>query len=164
MLAMLWCGVNIAYSIRKSHERIRSVATAGFVVGFYIKYASPDFLWQNYPPEWTRIYSAEGLHLKDPTLIWAMQNRGAIRWSALQGKDPGSLMERASQHGLAYGATISMESEGGLILAGYARPDREFHEGELERLHEELRELDLLVGVNGHVRSDARHEMELIMT
>lgn len=156
--------MDLACSIKSAHERIKSVATTGFAVGFYVKYASPNFLWQDYPEAWTRIYSAEGLHLKDPTILWALQNRGVTRWSDIKQADPAGVMQRAAQHGLAFGAAICMDTEAGPILGGFARHDRELHEGELRQLHEELVNLDALIRGSEGVSPEARSAMQSAVT
>jgi LuxR family transcriptional regulator len=123
---------------------------AGFAVALHIAYATPTFLFQSYPPEWTEEYSARGLHMQDPTVAWGFSNTGAVRWSALRAQDTAGVFERARAFGLNYGVTIAVLTELRTV-ASFARSDREFSDDEIARLLEILRSL--------HDRTGSRREL-----
>lgn len=113
---------------------------AGFAVALHIAYATPTFLFQSYPPEWTEEYSSRGLHMQDPTVAWGFSNTGAVRWSALKEQDTAGVFDRARDFGLNYGVTLAVMSELRTV-ASFARADREFTDEEIASLLEVLKRL-----------------------
>lgn len=116
---------------------------AGFAVALHIRYQSPAYLFQTYPVAWLQEYSRDGLLMHDPTVAWALTQRGAVLWADLEDRDPAGVIARARGHGLLHGFTIGLEREGSLSMAGFARADRPFAPAELrgigalvDRLHD----------------------------
>ncbi|MCH2076966.1 MAG: autoinducer binding domain-containing protein [Rhodobacteraceae bacterium] len=109
---------------------------SGYAVGLHVRFTSPTYLFQTYPPAWNEYYSSQGLVMRDPAVAWGFSNDGVVRWSALADQDPGGVFEKAAEHGLAYGVGAAVLSEGSRTLAGFARSDREFTDEEMALLHE----------------------------
>lgn len=112
-------------------EAIRTAAPAGFAIALHIQFTAPRYLFQAYPRDWMETYSREGLVLQDPTVRWGFAHTGTVRWSDLAADDPAGVMARAAAHGLAYGFTVAIDSEGSRSVASFARSDREFTDAEI---------------------------------
>lgn len=110
-------------------------APAGFGVGLHIRYQAPMYLFQTYPPAWLEEYSRDGLLMHDPIVVWAMAERGLIRWEVLSERDPAGVVARARKHGMRHGFAISLERGGSQSVGGFSRADRPFSSEEMEALH-----------------------------
>lgn len=116
---------------------------SGLAIALHIKFTAPQFLFQSYPKSWRNHYSSKGLVAHDPTVRWAMGNRGRIRWSDLEGIDTAGVLEQARSFGLLNGVTIAVVDKASRSIASFARADREFHEAEVDRLEETFAQLHL---------------------
>ena len=132
-------------------EQVSESCPAGFAAALHIKFTSPRYLFQSYRRDWIDYYSKHALVLRDPTVHWGFENEGAIRWSALTGRDTAGVMEKAAEYGLTYGFTAALEEGGSRSVASFARADREFTDTEiskitglLRRLHDETRAAETL--------------------
>lgn len=93
------------------------------------------------PPAWIREYTASGLVVHDPAMIWAYQNRGVARWSQIARDDGQGVLELAKTHGLNFGLVISCADTGdaGQRSFGlFCHSDRDFKAAEVARLHDLL--------------------------
>lgn len=128
---------------------LQEYATAGYALAFHLKYTTPTYLFQTYPAEWLEYYSQNGLLMRDPTVAWSFENTGAVRWSDLIAQDAAGVMEPAAKHGMKFGLTCAVETEGKRSLGSFARGDREFDAAEtktllstIHQLHELLEEIE----------------------
>jgi len=151
--------VDLSREIQDAHDRIMSAAPSGFIMAFFCRFASPNYMWKNFPQSWMDIYSGEGLHLVDPIVYWGIRSRGVLHWSSVR-IDPGKVMQRAAAHGLSHGVSIVLATKGGPTLASFARPDRDFREAEVESLRREMNFVLNLVGEEGRVTDAGRRAME----
>ncbi len=122
---------------------------AGFALAFHVKYATPDYLFQTYAPEWMDIYSKKGFVMLDPTVRWGFENTGQVRWSQLADLDDAGVLAEAAAHGLAYGICFATDTGGSRSVCSFARGDREFADEEaasLTGLAEELHNLTADLG------------------
>ncbi|MEM6277695.1 MAG: autoinducer binding domain-containing protein [Pseudomonadota bacterium] len=115
-------------------ETLGETSPSGYAVGLHVRFTSPSYLFQTYPPAWNEFYSSQGLVMRDPTVTWGFANEGAVRWSALAGDDTAGVLSRAAEHGLIYGVAGSVLSGGSRTIAGFARADREFTDDEMSVL------------------------------
>ncbi|MEM9437824.1 MAG: autoinducer binding domain-containing protein [Pseudomonadota bacterium] len=113
---------------------LAELCPAGYATGFHIRFTSPTYLFQTYAPEWNEYYSSQGLVMRDPTVAWMLQNTGAVRWSDLADQDAGGVLAAAKEHGLVYGASVSVMEGDSRSVGGFARADREFTDDELKAL------------------------------
>ncbi len=116
----------------------------GFAIALHIKFTAPRYLFQAYDSEWIETYSREGLVLRDPTVRWGFANTGTIRWSVLAETDSAGVLARAAQHGLRYGATLALDSDGSRSVASFANAERELTDPEIATLARRLDELHRL--------------------
>lgn len=121
---------NIASLLAELDEK----SPTGFAIALHIEFATPAFLFQTYSKAWSDHYTARGLVLKDPAVIWGLQNTGKIRWRDLREDDPAGVMEQAEQHGLKYGVTISLLIDGSRSVAAFSRGDRDYFDVEIEQI------------------------------
>jgi LuxR family transcriptional regulator len=135
---------------------ISEESPAGFATALHITYATPAFLFQNYPAGWLEEYTSLGLHLQDPNVAWGFTNTGAIRWSDLEAQDPAGVIARARTYGMKYGVAWAVLRDTRTV-AGFSRADREFTDDEIAHLGELLSQLhDETAGETG--LSDADRE------
>ena len=127
--------------ISKTLANLMDVATAGFVLGLHIRFTTPTYLFQTYPKAWIEEYSRDGLLLRDPAVAWVLSNEGHVSWEELAPLDQDRVFERAAAHGLVHGVTMSLVRDGSRSLGGFARPDRYFTPGEIERIEAGMTEL-----------------------
>lgn len=120
------------------------LATAGYHLVLRVGFAFPQFQRNTLPPDWTELYARNGLVIFDPIMRWIFDNSGHIRWSAISNSDEREVLTTAASFGLRYGAAISVvhdDSPGLRSFGSFARPDREFHDHELEMLSKALGEM-----------------------
>ncbi len=82
--------------------------------------------------------------MSDPTVAWAFENTGAIRWSELTEQDSMNVLTKAAEFGLKYGTTCGVEVDESRSLGSFARADREFDTAETETLVGMMRTLHTL--------------------
>ncbi len=126
----------------------------------HVNFQTPRILFQSYDPEWSAIYSAEGLVLKDPVVIWGFQNVGMIRWSDVADLDTEGVMQRAAEYGLKFGANVSLINGGTKSICGFARSDREFNDEEIARAHTLIEELHELTAEMSQVSEQDAAQLE----
>ncbi|MEO1797862.1 MAG: autoinducer binding domain-containing protein, partial [Pseudomonadota bacterium] len=102
--------------------------------GLHLRFAAPVFLFRTYPDAWNEHYSTQALVMQDPVVAWGLSAEGVIRWSDLAAKDSAGVLDAAANHGLGFGASVSVTEGGSRSLAGFARGDREFSDAELTLL------------------------------
>lgn len=110
------------------------IAPGGFAMAFHVNFTRPAFLIQNYPAEWTQIYSARGYVMTDPTVKWGFENAGTIRWSDLGAPAADGVLAEAARHGLTFGLTHVTDIGGTRSMTSFARPDREFEGAEVAEI------------------------------
>lgn len=75
--------------------------------------------------------------LQDPVMRWLYANIGAVRWSEIGLEDPAGILVEARAFGLRFGAAASCfdaNADGERSYGIFVRRDREFSDGEIERL------------------------------
>lgn len=117
------------------------MAPGGFAIGLHIDLTGPSFLFQTFPVEWVDYYANQGLQLRDPAMHWAFANSGSIRWHDLRDNDPAGVIDKAAEHGMPYGATISFLRQQSRTVAGFGRADRDYLDAELDEITERLHRL-----------------------
>lgn len=117
-------------------DELAEIAPMGYTVGLHIRFASPMVYRSTYPAEWVEIYNSHSYYLRDPLVFWGVGVTGTTRWSAIPLPDPFSVMKKAANYGLKYGAASSYGPITSRSVVGIARSDREFTEDELEALKE----------------------------
>lgn len=115
-------------------ERLQEIGTAGFFLGFGLRYGQPDFFLNRYPKVWTDIYEAENYFFGDPVAVWTIAREGMTRWSENCFPDPRGIMRHAAEHGLVYGATFVVKLKGKRSFLSLARKDRELTDDEMGQL------------------------------
>lgn len=148
-------------------ETIEDLAPAGFAIAFHIRLTSSEFQFQTYPKAWMEVYSQNGYVLSDPTVSWAFSNEGYIRWSDLSDQDVLKIYEQSSAYGMKYGAAIGIEADDTRSIGGFARPDREYTDEEMQQLSDYIRQLHLLTasktGMDDALRNEL-HDLSVKMT
>ena len=119
-----------------SLSRLGELCSSGFAIALHIRFTTPKLLFQTYPKAWMEIYSAEGLVLKDPTVLWGFSNTGTALWSSLGDLDAEGVLERAGKHGLIYGFTFAYDDGDSKSISSFSRDDREFEPSEIKTITE----------------------------
>ncbi len=92
-------------------QRMSEVADWRFALGLHIRFANPTILYQTYPPAWVKYYNSQGLVFVDPTVRWAIANKGICDWSELTAVDDHDVLGQAAKHGLRFGKIVSVGGE-----------------------------------------------------
>ena len=130
---------------------------AGFAIALHIQFTTPKYMFQTYAKRWLDHYTATGMVLRDPVVRWGMQNIGRRRWAELEAMDDGGVMEEAKDYGLMNGAAIAILLQGSRSVAGFARADRDYEDGEMLEMQDLLSQLHLAtMGVGGLSAGDRR--------
>jgi LuxR family transcriptional regulator, quorum-sensing system regulator SdiA len=122
-------------------DEMKTLAPAGYYLAIRVGFAFP-LVEQNHLPEgWVKEYTASGLLMHDPAMAWAYRNTGVTRLKDLGENDTQGVLELAKNYGLNFGAVASCsepDQSGQRSFGFFFRSDRDYSEGELERLHASL--------------------------
>ena len=124
-------------------EHLEPLAPSGYALAFHIRFTTPTFLLQTYPKAWTDLYSQNGYVMSDPTVAWGFESTGTARWSDLAPQSH-PVMQASADHGLVYGVTCAVETDGSRSLCSFSRADREFTDAETADLADHVAELHRL--------------------
>lgn len=119
----------------------RQIAPVGHYIALRIGFAFPTIESNALPEGWVDYYTQHGLMMHDPVMRWVYGNTGAVRWSAIPGPDPKSVLKAAGRFGLRFGvatACADQEPEGYRSFATFVRADREFTDDEMALLQRRL--------------------------
>ena len=117
---------------------LAGLAPVGYYLALRVGFVFPMEEVNELPDAWIDHYTRCGFMLSDPVIRWIYSDRGFSRWSQIPLDDPREVLRAAREHGLFFGAAVSVldEGPGGQRSFGtFARSDREFTEGEMELLH-----------------------------
>lgn len=117
-------------------DQLNDLAPLGYTVGLHIRFATPLIYRSSYPAAWVEQYNSQSYYLRDPLVFWGVGVEGTTRWSSIPLPDPFSVMKKAAGYWLHYGAVSSYGPITSRSIVGIARGDREFTDGELDRLRE----------------------------
>jgi LuxR family transcriptional regulator len=120
------------------------LANAGYFIAYRVGFLLPEFEYNALPRAWVHKYTQYGLMMQDPVMRWIYSSTGAARWSEIDFPDSSGVLAQAAEHGLVYGAAISMidaKGTGQRSFGNFCRDDREFEADEIVEL---TRRLELL--------------------
>jgi LuxR family transcriptional regulator len=138
---------------------LQILAQSGYAIALHVRFTTPTYLFQTYPEEWSDHYSTAGLVMQDPTVAWAFENVGVIRWRDLASADTAGVLADAARHGLVYGFTLSQDRNGSRSLSSFSRADRDFTDAEIAGIVAIADELhDLTTGAET-VPAETREEL-----
>lgn len=96
----------------------------------------------------------------DPFVRWGFANNGAIRWSELGDLDDQNIMEQSLAYDMAYGVAIATETDGSRSVAGFAHPEREFTDTEIDALKQHVQDLHVLTASKDGKADNVRAELQ----
>lgn len=146
--------------IPKTLAGLMELAPAGFAIALHVRFATPSYLFQTYPPAWIEEYGRAGLVMVDPTVAWGFSNVGRISWDELSALDSGRVLERARLHGLVYGLTVSLERGGSRSIASFSRQDRDFSPDEIAEIQATVDQLHDGTASAQSLSADAREMLK----
>ena len=114
-------------------DQLNDLSPEGYNFALHIRFAKPLLHYSTYPKAWRDLYKSQNYGLRDPTAFWAIANSGAIRWSEVTLPDPFGVLEKARQHGLAFGVTITSGQITARTGVGLMSGKREFTDDEVAR-------------------------------
>ncbi|MBV7380554.1 helix-turn-helix transcriptional regulator [Maritimibacter dapengensis] len=114
--------------------QLSDLAPRGYALGLHIRFAAAHLMIQTYDPRWTQRYTENGYMLADPMVFWGFGNNGTIRWSEIDLPDPHNIMGQAADFGLKFGIAVTTGPTSSRTIGGFARGDREFTDGEMEKI------------------------------
>ncbi|MFZ3585146.1 autoinducer binding domain-containing protein, partial [Loktanella sp. DJP18] len=114
--------------------QIAAVAPEGFNFGFHVRFSRPAMVKMTYRLDWSKHYSERKFILCDPSVIWAMMNDGAARWSEIELADPLGVMDSAADHGYPYGVAVGRGEVESKTIGSCGRSDREFTDDEISMI------------------------------
>ena len=115
-------------------SRLKALAPAGYAIALHVRFMTPLFLFQSYPPEWIDYYSKNGLVMQDPTVHWGFENTGVKPWSELVGEDPGGVISAAADYGMKHGFTLALDRGESRTITSFARADRDFTPDDIDQI------------------------------
>ncbi len=115
-------------------EELTPLCPSGYALALHITFTTPTFLFQTYSSDWTEHYSQNGMVLFDPVVRWGFENTGVSTWGALAENDSHGVLKSAGDFGLNFGTVISIVEGDSRTIGGFARPDRNHTEEEIEKL------------------------------
>ncbi len=127
-------------------DDVALLAKSGYYIALRLGFAFPLEEVNALPPRWVDHYTSQRFMLNDPVIRWVYANVGAVRWSAIPFSDPMNIMTQAKTFGLRFGVAISCfdnNAEGQRSFGSFARPDREFDDGEIASLSAYINRLHL---------------------
>lgn len=117
------------------------LATAGFFVAYRVGFLLPEYEHNALPPAWVQRYTQYGLMMQDPVMRWIYSSSGSTRWSEIDFPDSQGVLAQAAEHGLAFGAAVSIGDTNGTgqrSFGNFCRSDREFTRDEVRELAHRL--------------------------
>jgi LuxR family transcriptional regulator len=126
-------------SLQNLRAQIDTIANAGYYLALRVGFSFPQAELNALPDDWVEYYTTHGLVVSDPVLRWAYSNSGAARLSELDMPDPQKVLARALNHGLGYGAVVSVigpADQGRRSYGFFFRADRELSLSEIAALEE----------------------------
>lgn len=113
------------------------LAPAGYYLALNLGFYAPQEELNTFPVAWVDHYTQAGLAPLDPLMRWCYGNSGFARWSAVCLPDPANALSAYRDHGMAFGAAISVpwvESRPRRSFGLFARSDREYLDSEMREL------------------------------
>lgn len=135
-------GMNMGFDV--DTDLFAALSPAGHFLALRIGFAFPIFEQNLLPPEWIECYGTRGYVLADPVMNWLYASTGAIRWSEIDFPDHRNVMDHAAEFGLRYGVAVCCRdtgSHGQRSFGSFCRSDREFEDGEIAALKQNLQSL-----------------------
>lgn len=120
------------FNLTSALSEFKDRSISGYAMGLHISFTTPTYFFQSYPRPWLEHYSKNGLLVQDPTVSWCFENIGVRRWSDID--DPAGVLAQAADYGMRYGFVYATTTAGSHSMSGFARPDREFSDKEIEEL------------------------------
>lgn len=121
--------------------RFDELAPSGYFVAYRVAFLRPEFEFNSLPRAWILKYTRHGLMMNDPVMRWIYGNSGSTRWSETGFPDSEGVLAEASEHGLNYGAAVSvvdLNDPGIRSFGNFCRPDREFEDHEVREIVDRL--------------------------
>lgn len=129
------------FDLSEALSAFKDRSQSGYAMGLHIKFTTPSYFFQSYPRPWLEHYSKNGLLMNDPTVSWCFENNGVYRWSDMD--DPTGVLAQAADYGMRYGFVYATTAGGSHSMSGFARPDREFNDAEIDAIVERFEALHL---------------------
>lgn len=156
--------MTLSNEIKTWLHKTNELAPSGFVIAFHLRLNFPDFIFQNYPKNWSVLYSEKGYLMIDPAVRWGNSNIGYKRWSELKEPAAEQFWQHAESFGLKYGVTVATCDGNSRTIGGFARPDREFKNDEIDTLQQYVSALHDLTNVSGEKVALLRKAMHKFST
>jgi LuxR family transcriptional regulator len=122
-------------------DGLGDMSPGGYAIGLHLSFTTSKYIFQTYPRNWMEAYSRKGMILQDPTIRWGLENTGSVRWSDLEGSDPGGVIAEARGHGLVEGLSISVATDASRSLGSFATPGQPFDGATVTELSDRLRRM-----------------------
>lgn len=117
-------------------KRLSQLANAGWVMGYNMTYAGPEYLENAYSEEWRKIYEQRNYWFIDPIAQWSFTGNGMTRWSDISYTlDRQPMMDHARSFGLRYGACFAVNDDSHKSFIALSHKDREFTDDEMQEVH-----------------------------
>lgn len=129
------------HAISDELVRLKAVSPGGFAMALHVRFTTPTYLFQTYPKDWIDFYSKNGLVMRDPTVRWAFENTGLIRWAELVPIDEAGVIALAGERGILNGFTYATDRNGSRSMASFAQGSRDFSDPEMATIAEQVNHL-----------------------
>lgn len=138
---------------------LQARSPTGYAIALHVRFTTPTYLFQTYPESWSELYSSAGLVMQDPTVAWAFENTGTVRWRDLEPTDSAGVLRLAAEHGLKHGFTLSQDRDGSRSLSSFSRGDRDFTDTEIAEITALADELHDLTANGASLSQDIRDHL-----
>jgi LuxR family transcriptional regulator, quorum-sensing system regulator SdiA len=141
------------------------IAEAGFFIAYRVGFLLPEFEHNALPPDWVKRYTRFGLMMQDPVMRWIYSSTGTVRWSEIDFPDSHGVLVLAAEHGLTYGAAISIGDTNGTgqrSFGNFCRSDRELTTEEMQDLEQRLDTLFAGLAAPNHMTDSELEALRLV--
>lgn len=105
-------------------EELADLCDTGYAFALHIRFTRPAILLRTYDDAWLEEYSRQGMMIRDPVVIWGMQNSGYVYWDDLP--DPEGILTKAKSFGIHNGVTCSVGPASSRTISGFSRSSGPF--------------------------------------
>lgn len=120
---------------------LKELCPSGFAIALHIDFTTPKYVIQTYDDDWMEYYSSKGLHMKDPAVLWGMENNGVVGLAEMEAIDAFGVFKDAARFGLNHWVVVATSDHGSKSIAAFSRDEQPFSDADRDRVADLFRQL-----------------------